>query len=197
MESGRRIFIFQIFKNKKMRQKEVFGLLLGGEGASGREGVGNVEGGCRGEAKYKGRRIVLSCSEKTVFLLLRTLLDTEAFFVGRLKDISSPSWRSSHSGRCGQCVRQGVVSIAKTHSRNERHVHPSIFTYLPAWSYPGKVQEREAKMRMAASVRGMRSRQVRDVNNLNTLMASVHHHTTTAADRGTVRIGVGPNFTVQ
>ena len=66
----------------------------------------------------------------------------------------------------------------QTHSHNKRHVHPSIFTYLPAWSYPGKVQEREAKMRMSTSVgngfkTGVRCPQSQHPHCLRT---SPHHH---------------------
>ena len=77
---------------------------------------------------------------------------------------------------------------AKTHSHNERCA--VICTYLPAWSYPGKVQERGGGLDVTFPlwkwVQDIGSRQVCEVNNRNTIIVAVDHHTTTAADCNTV-----------
>ena len=94
-------------------------------------------------------------------------------------------------GLCFVCKSHSTTarSPLPTHSHNERCA--VICTYLPTWSYPGKVQERggglDGIFPLWKWVQNIGSREVCEVNNLNTIIVAVHHHTTTAAHCKTVR----------
>ena len=76
-----------------------------------------------------------------------------------------------------------------------RHVHLSF--RISRVELPRQGAGKGSKLRWHLTFVEVGSRQLSDVNNLNTLIPAVHHHTTTAADRNTERTLLPFKFTVQ
>ena len=81
-----------------------------------------------------------------------------------------------------------------THSHNKRHVHHDLRIFPLGVTQASCRNGRESRWHLRVVEMG--SKQLGDVNNLNTLIPCVHHHTTTAAECNTVSILV-LKFTVQ